>query len=62
MACVLKTQTLINYAVINDETNLFSSLLLSPALLSCYIKMYTHRALFSSFIQNSSNEDKLLPG
>lgn len=27
-----------------------------------YMKIYTEHALFSSFIQNTSNEDKLLPG
>lgn len=38
-----------------------STSLLFPSHCS-YMKIYTDRALFSGFIQNTSNEDKLLPG
>lgn len=57
MACVLKTLIMQWWM-----TAQLSSLLFFSSLRSCYMKMYTRRALFSSFIQNSSNEDKLLPG
>lgn len=44
-------------------TRQVSSLLSSSLLFTAvFMKIYTRRALFSGFIQNSSNEDKLLPG